>query len=153
MLPLPFPLTITIESAGFIMDSRKIVYKETAVVAIGVAICVAIMLAVFALLGAFDRSVLLGGIIGGVLTVANFFFMALGVQRAMEKDPDDAKKSMRASSSGRMLGLFIVAVIGVVLDCFHTVAVLVPMLFPRIAIAIRPLWDKKMSVKEGEHEQ
>jgi hypothetical protein len=71
----------------------------------------------------------------------------------MEKDPDDAKKSMRASSSGRMLGLFIVAVIGVVLDCFHTVAVLVPMLFPRIAIAIRPLWDKKMSVKEGEHEQ
>ena len=51
-----------------------------------------------------------------------------------------------------MLALFVVAVIGVVLSCFHTVAVLVPMLFPRMAIAIRPLWDKKRSVKEEEHE-
>ena len=37
------------------MDSRKIVYKETAIVAIGVGICVGLMLAVFALLGAVDR--------------------------------------------------------------------------------------------------
>ena len=84
--------------------------------------------------------------------VANFFGMALGVQRALEKDPDDAKKSMKASLSGRMLGLFIVAVLGVVLPCFDTLAVLIPLLFPRIAIAIRPLWDRKTQVKEGENE-
>jgi uncharacterized membrane protein len=131
----------------------KTVKKESLYVALWVLVLSVIMQSVFLVIGKWDYTVLLGNIYSYVLSVANFFFMALGVQRAMEKDPDDAKKSMRASSSGRMLGLFIVAVIGVVLDCFHTVAVLVPMLFPRIAIAIRPLWDKKMSVKEGEHEQ
>ena len=78
------------------MDSRKIVYKETAVVAIGVAICVAIMLAVFALLGAFDRSVLLGGIIGGVLTIANFFFMAVGTALAADKAENQDVKGGKA---------------------------------------------------------
>jgi MFS family permease len=136
-----------------------VVIKETKYIALWTVIFSVLMQAVFLIVGyflpdyAWNWTVLTGNLLGVVAVVANFFFMALGVQRAMEKDPDDAKKSMRASSSGRMLGLFIVAVIGVVLDCFHTVAVLVPMLFPRIAIAIRPLWDKKMSVKEGEHEQ
>jgi MFS family permease len=136
-----------------------VVIKETKYIALWTVIFSVLMQAVFLIVGyflpdyAWNWTVLTDNLLGVVAVVANFFFMALGVQRAMEKDPDDAKKSMRASSSGRMLGLFIVAVIGVVLDCFHTVAVLVPMLFPRIAIAIRPLWDKKMSVKEGEHEQ
>ena len=51
-----------------------------------------------------------------------------------------------------MLGLFVVAVIGVVLPCFDSLAVLIPLLFPRVAIAIRPLWDRKTQVKEGENE-
>ena len=40
------------------MDSRKIVFQETRIVALGVAICTAAMIAVFALLGYFDISVL-----------------------------------------------------------------------------------------------
>ena len=46
------------------MDSRKIVYRETAVVAAGVAICSAIMFGVYALMGKFDMSVLWGGLVG-----------------------------------------------------------------------------------------
>jgi hypothetical protein len=38
-----------------------------------------------------------------------------------------------------MLMIFAVAAIGVLLSCFHTVAVLLPLFFPRIAIALRPL--------------
>lgn len=135
-----------------------VVIKETKYIALWTVILSVLMQAAFLIVGyfrpdhAWNWTVLTGNLLGAVAIVANFFFMALAVQRAMEKELDDAKKSMRASSSGRMLCLFIVAVIGVVLDCFHTVAVLVPLLFPRIAIAIRPLWDKKMSVKEGENE-
>ena len=93
------------------MDSRKIVYQETAVVAIGEAICVALMLVVFALLNMFDRSVLLGGIIGGVLTVANFFFMAVGTALAADKaEGQDVKggKAVISMSYGlRMVLLFV----------------------------------------------
>ena len=39
----------------------------------------------------------------------------------------------------------VIVVIGVVLPCFSTWTVLIPMFFPRIAIAFRPLFDKKKS--------
>ena len=135
-----------------------VVIKETNYIALWTVILSVLMQAVFLIVGYFlpdyswNWTVLTGNLLGGAAVVANFFGMALGVQRALEKDPDDAKKSMKASSSGRMLGLFIVAVIGVVLPCFDTLAVLIPLLFPRIAIAIRPLWDRKTQVKEGENE-
>ena len=58
------------------MDSRKLVLHETAIVAIGQVICTAAMIGVFALLGKFDLTVLWGGILGAVLAIANFFFMA-----------------------------------------------------------------------------
>lgn len=135
-----------------------VVIKETQYIALWTVIFSVLLQAVFLIVGyfapdyAWNWTVLTGNLLGGAAAVGNFYFMALGVQRALEKDPEDAKKSMKLSSSTRMLALFVVAVIGVVLSCFHTVAVLVPMLFPRMAIAIRPLWDKKRSVKEEEHE-
>ena len=134
-----------------------VVIKETKYIALWIVILSALMQAAFLVVGyflpdyAWNWTVLTGNLLGSAAVVANFFLMALGVQRALERDPDDAKKSMKASASGRMLGLFVVAVIGVVLPCFDSLAVLIPLLFPRIAIAIRPLWDKKQA-KEGEHE-
>ena len=79
------------------MDSRKLVLKETAVVAIGQIICIAIMLGVFALLGKFDQTVLWGGIMGGVLAIANFFFMAIGANLAADKAEADNVKGGKAT--------------------------------------------------------
>ena len=45
-------------------ESRKLVFKETAIIAIGEVICVALMCAVYALIGKFSAAVLLGGIQG-----------------------------------------------------------------------------------------
>jgi hypothetical protein len=147
MRPLPFPLTITIESAGFIMDSRKIVYKETAVVAIGVAICVAIMLAVFALLGAFNRSVLLGGIIGGVLTIANFFFMAVGTALAADKaenqDVKGGKAVISSSYALRMVLLFVLMFACVKSGLCDVVALVIPLAFVRPVLTIAEFFRKK----------
>ena len=58
------------------------VYRETGIIAAGEAICVALMFAVFALLGAFDTSVLWGGMIGALVAVLNFFFMAVNASVA-----------------------------------------------------------------------
>ena len=46
------------------IDSRKLVLKETAVIVIGEAACVAIMCIVYALLGKLTLSVVLGGLGG-----------------------------------------------------------------------------------------
>ena len=135
-----------------------IVIKETKYIALWTVILSVLMQAAFLVVGhfvpayAWSWRVLTGNLLGGTAIVANFFGMAVGIQRAMEKDPNDASKSMRASSSGRMLGLFVVAAIGVALNCFNTIAVVVPFLFPRVAIAIRPLWDKKIPQGEGNNE-
>ena len=58
-------------------ESRKLVIKETAIIAIGEVICVAIMCAVYALIGKFSLGVLLGGLVGLLLATGNFFFMAV----------------------------------------------------------------------------
>ena len=67
------------------MDSRKLVFKETAVVLIGQAICVAAMIGICVLLGVYSQPVLLGGIFGGILAVLNFFFMAVSAMLAADK--------------------------------------------------------------------
>ena len=50
---------------------------------------------------------------------------------------------MRASWGLRSVALFAAAVLGVTLSCFNTITALVPLIFPRIAIAFRPLFDRK----------
>ena len=67
------------------MDDRKLVLKETGMMAVGQAVCVALMLGVFALLGRLDDSVLLGGLLGWFLAVLNHFFLAMGVTLAAER--------------------------------------------------------------------
>ena len=52
---------MTTTDCEVIMDSRKIVFHETGIVAAGMAICVGLMFGIYALLGRFDSRVLLGG--------------------------------------------------------------------------------------------
>ena len=96
------------------MESRKLVWKETAVVAIGVAVCVGVMIGVFALLGYYDVSVLLGGIAGGVLAVLNFFFMAiivnLAADRAESGDAPGGQKLVKVSYPIRFIVLALLLV-------------------------------------------
>ena len=94
------------------MESRKYVFRETARVAIGVAVCVAAMIGIFALLGQFSREVVLGGIVGGLVAVGNFFFMAVGVTLAADKaENQDVKAGKALVSSSYTIRLIVVAVV------------------------------------------
>ena len=57
------------------LDSRKLILKETAIVALGQAVCVGAMLGVFALFQRFDVQVILSGLLGWGLSVLNFFLI------------------------------------------------------------------------------
>ena len=56
------------------MSIRNPVYRETAAIAVGEVLCVGLMLGVYALAGQLDRAAVLGGVLGGVLAICNFFF-------------------------------------------------------------------------------
>ena len=120
------------------------VKKETGYIAFWVLILSILMQAIFLVAHRWDYTVLLGNLLSGALGIGNFLLMGLAVQSAVGKEEREAKETMRASQSLRTLLLFVVVALGVLLDCFHTIAVIVPLFFPRIAIAIRPI------VKGGE---
>ena len=129
------------------MDSRKIVFKETAVVAIGEAICVALMLVIFAMLGKFDSTVLLGGVIGGVLTIANFFFMAVGTSLAADKaesqDVTGGQAVIKSSYLLRMVVLFVLMFACVKSGLCNVLALVIPLVFVRPVLTIGEFFRKK----------
>lgn len=128
----------------------KIVWKETKYIAAWILIFSAILQAVFLVIGKWDYTVLLGNLLSAVASLANFLAMGIAVQKAVQKeDEKEAKQAMKASSMLRTFCMFVVLVIGVLAPCFHLLALIIPLIFPRIAIAMRPLWDKqKPSDKE-----
>ncbi len=104
---------------------------------------------VFLLLHRWDYTVLLGNLLGAAIAIVNFFLMGLAVQKAVDQEEKEARSTIRVSQSLRTMMVFITAGIGVLLSCFHVIAVILPLLFPRIAIAFRPLYEKLHSNKEG----
>ena len=128
------------------MDSRKIVFQQTAVVAIGEIICVAAMFGVFTLLNRFDRSVLLGGILSGFLTVADFFFMAIGTSLAADKaesqDVKGGQNTIRTSYLLRHLILIVVLFAAAKSGLFNIFSLVIPLVFIRPILMVGEFFRK-----------
>lgn len=119
------------------------ILKETLYIFAVTLIFSALMQSVFLVIGKWNYTILLGNLLGLCGGVGNFFLMGLTVQSALNKAEDDAKKLMKVSQSLRMLMLFVVAIVGHLAPCFSLIAVVIPLIFPRIAIALRPVFMKK----------
>ena len=130
------------------IKADKTVVKETLWVSAWMLVFSVIMQAVFAFCGIWSYKVLLGNLLGVIVMILNFFFMGITVQQALVKDEADAKKLMKLSQSLRTLFIFVCVVAGVLLPCFSTIATIVPLFFPRIAVALRPLVKNKQAAKE-----
>ncbi len=120
-----------------------VVIKETVYIGVVSLIFSLIMQSVFLITGKWDYTVLLGNILGYVAIIINFLVMGFGVQKAVDKDEKEAKSVMKVSQSFRMLFMFIIAIIGHVAPIFNLIAVVIPFLFPRIAVMLRPIFNKK----------
>lgn len=132
------------------MKIDKVVWQETGYIAAVTAIGSGLMQAVYLIGGWWDYTVLLGNLWGAAWAILNFFLMALAVQRAVEKEPEDASKYMKASGSARMLMLFCAAAVGAAVPFCNTFAVLIPLFFPRIGVFFRTL--KKPESDQAEKE-
>lgn len=119
------------------------IMKETSYIGTVAFLFNIVMQSVFLIIGKWDYTVLLGGMLGFIASVGNFFLMGLSVQSAVTKEEKDAKNTMKLSQSLRLLFLFVIAVIAYVVPVFHVIAVIIPYIFPRLAIALVPILRKK----------
>ncbi len=120
-----------------------VVLKEVKYIAAFTLVLSALMQSVFLIIGKWDYTVLLGNVLGAVAAIGNFLLMGITVQNAVIKDEKDAKSLMKLSQSGRMLLLFVIALVGHLLPWFNTLSLVLPYVFPRLAIMLRPFFGKK----------
>ena len=117
------------------MDSRKLVFQETSVIALGEAICVPLMVLAFFLCGAFDRTVVFGGIAGALIATANFFFMALSTTLAADKaaaqDVKGGQATIQFSYIFRLIFMFLALVVCAKSGMMNLLALVIPVLLVR----------------------
>ena len=129
------------------MDSRKVVWVQTGIVALGQAICIGVMIGVFALLGYYDQTVLLGGIFGWLLSVLNFFFMAVGTNLAADKaekqDVKGGKAVLSLSMALRYVVLFVLLFALAKSGLCNAIALALPLAFVRPVLTISEFFRKE----------
>ncbi len=121
----------------------KTILRETEYIALVVLIFSMLMQSVFLIGGIWNYKVLLGNILGYIAVVGNFFLMGITVQKSLEKEEKDAKNLIKVSQTLRLLMLFVIAVIGYLVPVFNVITVVLPYLFPRIAVMLRPIFEKR----------
>ncbi len=128
------------------------VKKETLYI-LGTSILLSVVMElVFWLTGHMDYTVPLGNLLGIGISVLNFFLMGLTIQRCIGLDQKAASDKLKLSQMLRMLMVVALAAVGVCLPCFHALAVVIPLFFPRLAIAVRPLLDKSLRQQPADEE-
>ena len=105
---------------------------------IALLLCV-LMQSVFLIIKAWDYTVLLGTLLGFLAAVGNFLLMGITVQNALDKSEKEAADLMKVSQRGRLFMLFAVALLAYLVPVFNIIAAVIPMIFPRIAVALRPI--------------
>ena len=129
------------------MESRKLVFSQTLMVLAGEILLSAIMVGIFALAGHFDRSVLLGAVVGALLAAANFFLMALSADCAADKAEKQNVKGgqtlIQLSYIGRLIGLFLVLVLCALTKIFNLFALVIPLVLTRPILTVSEFLKKK----------
>lgn len=131
------------------MKPEAALLRQTRRIALGVLALAAVMVAVYAVIGLFSPSVLLGALYTSALAILNFFIMGLTVQKITdtvgERQRTDEeiqtlsqqmKAKMQASYTLRMVVMFGLIAVGIAAFHFEPLATILPVVFPRIVIAV-----------------
>ena len=129
------------------------VKKETGYIAFWVILLSVIMEAVFLILRKWDLSVLIGNLGGAIAAVGSFFLLAVTVSKAVSSGkPEEAAKRVKASAGLRLIGMG--GICALFIGVLHTnvYATVIPLLFPRIGLAFRPMIDRRRGTDAAETE-
>lgn len=139
-------ITITIESMEGMMNTRRFVLRETAMLAVGELLCAGMMIGIFAILGYYNSTVLIGAVVGCILAVGNFFLMAVvseaAADKAMNEDVKGGKATIKTSFQLRLLVLFVLMILLARSGVCHPIAMVVPLLLVRLVITVVEFFRK-----------
>ena len=112
----------------------------------GCAILTAIMLIICAPAGIFSSRLLLGALFSYVYSLLYFYMQGVSVVKALQMDPEQARKYMPAQY---FLRYFITAVVlFVALKAkLHILGVVLPLFFPKLVILFHHVFKKKVGKK------
>ncbi len=129
------------------MNDRKFILQETLRLFVGQVLCIGAMYGIFALLGYWDSKVLLGGIVGGIVTVLNFatmaIFASLAADKAEVQNVKGGQALIRASYIGRLVVMFIVFFAFAKSGLCNVIAMVLPLAFIKPIITIGEFFRKK----------
>ena len=129
------------------MDMRKVVLRQTGIVALGELLGVAAMTGIFALLGSFDMSVLLGGLVGGLVATGNFLAMAISVNIAADKAENQnvagGKATIKSSYILRLVAMAVILFAFAKSGLCNVIALVVPLVFVRITLTVAEFFRRK----------
>ena len=129
------------------MNNRKYIFSQTAIILIGELVLSALMTGVFAALGYFDLSVVLGALAGSLIATTNHLVLMLGVlaaaSQAEKQDVKGGQMLVQMSYMGRLLGLFLILVLCAKSEIFNLLALVIPLVFTRPVLTIAEYFNKK----------
>ena len=128
------------------MDSRKYLLSQTVLILVGEIICSGAMVGIFALMGRYDTTVLVGAAVGAAVATLNFFFMALvasiAAEKAMEQNVKGGEALVKSSYILRMVLLFVILFAFVKSGLCNVIALVVPLIFVRPILTIAEFFRK-----------
>ena len=128
-------------------QTKKELWRQLGIVGLCHVLGVAAMIGIFALLGHFDYTVALGGLVGGLVSFLNFFFMVIGLSaaadRAQNQDADGGKGLVKGSYFIRIAVMFLVLFSCAKSGHCNVIALVVPLLFVRPALMVAEFFGKK----------
>ena len=133
------------------MQKHRDILHQVTRLTIAMIICVGIMLGIYALLGIFTRSVLVGAVVGLLLSIGNFVSLSITVSNALDRaardnDPQRAQLSIQTSSVIRLLVLAAIYILLVRAKLCDPIAALLPLL---LAQGVLKLVEFFRNDKEG----
>ena len=128
---------------------EKTIIRETVYISMWVLIFSMLMQAVYLLISKWEYTVLLGNLLGDCAAILNFFLLGLTVQKAADEDEKKARLTMQFSRIYRLIGMAAIMIIGIFVPIFEKWSVIISaVLFARLAILIRPLFNKRMNTQD-----
>ena len=128
------------------MDTKKFILQKSLIILLGEILAVAAVCGIFALLDRFSGKVLLGGAVGALLGVLNFFFMAvaadLAADQAAEQNVKGGQATVRTSYLLRLVVLFAVLFAFAKSGLCNPLAMVLPLAFVRPILTISEFFRK-----------
>lgn len=129
------------------MQKHRDIFCQIARLAAVLLACVAVMLAVYGVLGFFSVKVLLGAIIGYLLAMGNFVSLSITVSNALDRaardqEPQRAQLSIQSSSVIRLLVLAAIYILLFRAKVCDPLAALLPLLLAQAALKLVEFFRK-----------